>query len=131
MRPKVWRKATSNSGFNTVCAVLRLKIKEVYDDPEGVALVWAVWQEASDVAEALGIPGIFEYMKEEMPRIVKGLGDYYPSMAQDAQAHRQTEVDSLTSAISMFGRKVGVPTPTCDILTREIKAIQANYERQY
>ena len=49
-------------------------------------------------------------MHEEMPRIVKGLGDYYPSMAQDAQAHRQTEVDSLTGAISMFGRKVGVPT---------------------
>lgn len=52
-------------------------------------------------------------------------------MAQDAQAHRQTEVDSLTGAISMFGRKVGIPTPTCDILTKEIKAIQANYERQY
>lgn len=131
VRPKVWRKATSNSGFNTVCAVLRLKIKEVYDDPEGVSLVWSVWKEASDVAEALGIPGIWEYMHEEMPRIVKGLGDYYPSMAQDAQAHRQTEVDSLTGAISMFGRKVGIPTPTCDILTKEIKAIQANYERQY
>ena len=105
--------------------------KEVYDDPEGVSLVWSVWKEASDVAEALGIPGIWEYMHEEMPRIVKGLGDYYPSMAQDAQAHRQTEVDSLTGAISMFGRKVGIPTPTCDILTKEIKAIQANYERQY
>ncbi len=131
VRPKVWRKATSNSGFNTVCAVLRLKIKEVYDDPEGVELVWSVWREASDVAAALGIPGIWEYMQEEMPRIVKGLGDYYPSMAQDTQAHRQTEVDSLTGAISMFGRKVGIPTPTCDILTREIKAIQANYERQY
>ena len=60
-----------------------------------------------------------------------GIVDYYPSMAQDAQAHRQTEVDSLTGAISMFGRKVGIPTPTCDILTKEIKAIQANYERQY
>ena len=100
--------------------MLRLKIKEVYDDPEGVELVWSVWKEASDVAAAMGIDGIWEYMHEEMPRIVKGLGDYYPSMAQDAQAHRQ-----------MFGRKVGVPTPTCDVLTREIKAIQANYERQY
>ena len=78
VRPKVWRKATSNSGFNTVCAVLRLKIKEVYDDPEGVELVWSVWREASDVAAALGIPGIWEYMQEEMPRIVKGLGDYPP-----------------------------------------------------
>ena len=131
VRERIWKKATSNSGFNTVCAVLRLKIREVYDTPDGVKLVWDIWKEASDVAAALGIPGIWEYMQEEMPRVVKGLGDYYPSMAQDAQKHRQTEVDSLTGAISMFGRKVGVPTPTCDVITSMIKAIQANYERQY
>ncbi len=131
VRERIWKKATSNSGFNTVCAVLRLKIREVYDTPEGVKLVWDIWKEASDVAAALGIPGIWEYMQEEMPRVVKGLGDYYPSMAQDCQKHRQTEVDSLTGAISMFGRKVGVPTPTCDVITLAVKAIQANYERQY
>ena len=131
IRPYIWKKAASNSGFNTVCAVLRLKIREVYDTPEGVKLVWDIWKEASDVAAALGIPGIWEYMQEEMPRVVKGLGDYYPSMAQDCQKHRQTEVDSLTGAISMFGRKVGVPTPTCDVITLAVKAIQANYERQY
>ena len=131
VRERIWKKATSNSGFNTVCAVLRLKIREVYDTQEGVKLVWDIWKEASDVAAALGIPGIWEYMQEEMPRVVKGLGDYYPSMAQDCQKHRQTEVDSLTGAISMFGRKVGVPTPTCDVITLAVKAIQANYERQY
>ena len=131
VRERIWKKATSNSGFNTVCAILRLKIREVYETPDGVQLVWDIWKEASDVAAALGIPGIWEYMQEEMPRVVKGLGDYYPSMAQDCQHHRQTEVDSLTGAISMFGRKVGVPTPTCDVTTRMVKAIQANFERQY
>ena len=131
VRERIWKKATSNSGFNTVCAVLRLKIREVYDTPDGVKLVWDIWKEASDVAAALGIPGIWEYMQEEMPRVVKGLGDYYPSMAQDAQKHRQTEVDSLTGAISMYGRKVGIPTPTCDVITSLVKAMQANYERQY
>lgn len=131
VRERIWKKATSNAGFNTVCALLRLKIREVYETPDGVKMVWDIWREASDVAAALGIPGIWEYMQEEMPRLIKGLGDYYPSMAQDAQKHRQTEVDSLTGAIGMFGRKVGVPTPTCDIITHLIKAMQANYERQY
>ena len=131
VRERIWKKATSNSGFNTVCAILRLKIREVYETPDGVQLVWDIWKEASDVAAALDIPGIWEYMQEEMPRVVKGLGDYYPSMAQDCQHHRQTEVDSLTGAISMFGRKVGVPTPTCDVTTLMVKAIQANFERQY
>ena len=131
VRTRVWKKATSNSGFNTVCAILRLKIREVYDTPDGVKVVWDIWKEAADVAAAMGIPGIWEHMQLEMPKLIAGLGDYYPSMAQDAQRHRQTEVDSLTGAISMYGRKVGVPTPTCDIITHLVKAIQANYENQY
>jgi len=132
VRPYVWRKATSNSGFNTVCAVLRLKIREVYDDPYGVALVWQIWHEAADVAEAMGIPGIWEYMQTEMLNVVNNLGDYYPSMAQDMLMHRrQTEVTCLTGAISDYGKKVGVPTPTCDVLTQVVEAQQDTYALQY
>lgn len=132
VRPYIWRKATSNSGFNTVCAVLRLRIREVYDDPNGVALVWQIWKEAADVAAAMGIPGIWEYMQTEMGNVVTNLGDYYPSMAQDMLLHeRQTEVCALTGAIADYGRKYGVATPTCDVLTQVVKALQANYARQY
>ena len=51
-------------------------------------------------------------------------------MAQDCQKHRQTEVDSLTRAISML-IDIRIATPTCDVITLAVKAIQANYERQY
>lgn len=132
VRPYIWKKATSNSGFNTVCAILRLKIKEVAADESGMALVWEIWHEAADVAQALGIPGIWEFMQAEFPHILENLGDYYPSMAQDMLMHqRQTEVTVLTGAISDYGKKVGVPTPTCDALTKVIKAQQANYAIQY
>lgn len=132
VRPYIWRKATSNSGFNTVCAILGLKIRQVYDDPEGAALVWQIWREAADVAAALGIPGIWEYMQEQMPQIVRNIGEYYPSMAQDVLIHRRpTEVTALTGAISDYGRRVGVPTPACDVLTRVVKALEANYDERY
>lgn len=132
VRPYIWRKATSNSGFNTVCAVLRMKIGEVHEDPNGVALVWQIWKEASDVAEAMGIPGIWEYMQTEMANVVANLGDYYPSMAQDMLFNcRQTEVTTLTGAISDYGRKVNVPTPTCNVITQIVKAIEKNYDKQF
>lgn len=132
VRPYIWKKATSNSGFNTVCAVLRMRIREVHADPDGVALVWDIWHEAANVAEALGIPGIWEYMQGEMDNVVKNLGDYYPSMAQDMLMHdRQTEVSCLTGAIAEYGKKTGVPTPTCDVLTRVVRALQANYAIEY
>lgn len=132
VRPYIWKKATSNSGFNTVCAILRLTIGEVYEDPNGVSLVWDIWKEASDVAEAMGIPGIWAHMQKEMPKIIAALKDYYPSMAQDMLMHeRQTEVTALTGAICDYGKKVGVPTPVCDVLTRVVKAQEANYKKQY
>ena len=132
VRPFIWKKATSNSGFNTVCAILRLTIGEVYEDPNGVSLVWDIWKEAADVAEAMGIPGIWEYMQKEMPKIQAALHDYYPSMAQDMLMHeRQTEVTALTGAIADYGKKAGVATPVCDVLTRVVKAWEANYAKQY
>lgn len=132
VRPYVWRKATSNSGFNTVCAVLRSKVKYVAADENGMALVWQIWHEAADVAEALGIPGIWEYMQESFEGILKSIGDYYPSMAQDVVLHeRETEVSCLSAAVSDYGKKVGVPTPTCDVLSQVIKYLEKNYDKMY
>jgi 2-dehydropantoate 2-reductase len=71
-------------------------------------------------------------MQKEMPKIIAALSDYYPSMAQDMLMHeRQTEVTALTGAIADYGKKAGVPTPVCDVLTRVIKAWEANYSKQY
>ena len=132
VRPYIWKKATSNSGNNTVCAALGLKIKEVDADPNGRQLVMGVFREAAAVAEAMGIPGIWEYIQEDQPHVVESIGDYYPSMAQDVLIyHRQTEVDYMTGAIARYGRQYGVPTPTCDVLTLIIKAKQANYDIAY
>lgn len=132
VRPYIWKKATSNSGNNTVCAALGLKIKDVDADPAGRELVFGVFREASAVAEAMGIPGIWDYIQEDQPKVVESLGDYYPSMAQDVLLyHRQTEVDYMTGAIARYGKKYGIPTPTCDVLTLIIKVKQENYERIY
>lgn len=132
VRPAVWKKATSNAGFNTVCAVLRMKVGEVAADPDGSALVWQIWREAADVSAALGVPGIWEFTVNNYDNLLASISDYYPSMAQDMLMFtRETEVTALTGAISDYGKQVGVPTPTCDILSQVVKAIQKNYDKQY
>ncbi len=132
VRPAVWKKATSNSGYNTVCALLRMKVSEVAADPNGMQLVWDIWKECSNVSEAMGIEGIWDYTVAICDTLTKSLGDYYPSMAQDLCLYkRQTEVDALTGAVSMYGKMYGVPTPTCDVCTKAIKAIQANFDKLY
>ena len=132
VRPAVWKKATSNAGFNTVCAVLRMKVGQVAADPYGSALVWQIWKEAAAVSEALGVEGVWDFTVNNYDNLLAAISDYYPSMAQDMLFNdRQTEVTALTGAISDYGKEVGVPTPTCDVLTQVVKAIEANYDKQY
>ena len=45
--------------------------------------------------------------------------------------HRQTEIDVLNGKLSEYGKQFGIPTPVNDLLTVMVKAIQANYDKQY
>ena len=131
VRLRLWKKAISNSGYNTVSAIMRLKVGQVAADASGEALIKAVWAEGCAVAEAAGVGDLRQIMAEEYPNVVAGLGDYYPSMAQDAMRHRQTEISVLNGALVRYGEKYGVPTPVNAVLTEIMSAIQNNYDRQY
>ena len=43
----------------------------------------------------------------------------------------RTEVDTLTGAISDYGKQFNIPTPTCDVLSDIVRCIQDNYDNQY
>ena len=133
IRPYIWKKAAANSGFNTVCAVLGLTMKKVYEDEHGFGLVKAILKEASDVAAAMGVaPNLYDGLIADVPTTVKSYGDYYPSLAQDLLIYkRPTEVDTLSCAISTYGKMANVPTPVCDVLSEVVRSIQGNYESIY
>lgn len=133
VRPALWKKAASNSGFNTVCGVLGLTMKQVYEDENALAMVKQILKEASDCAKALGIADdLYTGLVSDIPKTVASYGDYYPSLAQDMLIYkRQTEVNTLSGAISRFGKIAGVATPTCDVLSQAVRAVQANYDKRY
>ena len=132
VRPFVWKKAIANSGYNTLSALLRLKVGDFLGMEDGVALLEAVWEEGCAVCEAVTGTDLRPELREELPRLREGFASYYPSMAQDVLIHRrQTEVLLLNGAISRYGAACRVPTPVNDALTRMILCIQAGYDRQY
>lgn len=133
VRPTLWKKAASNSGFNTVCAVLGLTMKQVYEDENALGLVKKILKEASDTAAALGVAeNMYDGLVSDIPKTVASYGDYYPSLAQDMLIYkRPTEVNTLSGAIARFGDIAGVETPTCDALSQVVRAIESNYEKIY
>ncbi len=129
----IWKKVTVNCTVNTVCAVLRLKVGEVEADPNGQALFHQVIRECCAVATAKGVPmNADEFIAHDHEDIVTNIADYYPSMCQDALMHkRQTEIDVLNGKIAEYGEELGIPTPTCSVLSQCIRCIQNNYDNQY
>jgi 2-dehydropantoate 2-reductase len=47
---------------------------------------------------------------------------HYPSMLEDVEAHRRTEVDLITGALVREAQKVDVPVPLHTAMYRLIKA---------
>ena len=92
-----------------------------------------VVQEACAIATAKGVPfDAVEFENTHLKNFIDNMGDYYPSMAQDMLInHRQTEIEVLNGKLSEYGRQFGIPTPVNDVLVVMVKAIQANYDKQY
>lgn len=132
VRPFVWKKAISNSGYNTLAALTRLKVGEMLAVESGRELIRSVWAEGCDVCQALTGVDLWEDMLVELENLREGFASYYPSMAQDVLIHqRQTEIELLNGAIVKYGRELGIPTPVNSALVLLIQTIQQNYDKQY
>lgn len=130
---KVWRKAILNCAVNTVCTCLRFPVGQIDEDPDGHEMYYRVIKECCDVANAKGVPVDFDYfMNEYFPPFMVTDYDYYPSMAQDVLMNkRQTEISVLNAAIVRYGKELGIPTPTNEVLSMIVQITERNYERLY
>jgi 2-dehydropantoate 2-reductase len=53
---------------------------------------------------------------------------HYPSMLEDVEAHRPTEIEHITGALVREAERLGVPVPLHTALYRLVKAREASWE---
>ena len=123
IRNMVWSKAVNNSCMNPVCAVTGKTMFEVINDPILLNLVDSLLKEGVAVARAnefnLGpdfYPSCVEYIADA--------GHHKPSMLQDIEAGRRTEVDFINGKIIEYGARAGVATPFNISLRALVKALE-------
>lgn len=123
IRNMVWSKTVNNSCMNPVCAVTGKTMFEVINDPILFGLVDSLLKEGVKVARAnelmLGAdyyPDCMEYIREA--------GEHKPSMLQDIEAGRVTEIDYINGKIIEYGQRAGVQTPFNMALRSLIKALE-------
>ena len=122
IRRWVWTKLLRNAPVNPLCALTRLPVNALADDPQLLGLYNAVIDELAALAAAQGtdlsaeLPAAREVARKgpsidgSAPRAIK------PSMLQDAIAGRSLEVEAILGQLHEFGRESGVATPAIDTL---------------
>ena len=123
-RGPMWTKVIFNCASNGVAALTRL--------PHGIAceqvreLMSAVAQEGVAVAKALGVT--LEKDPEEMIDYGRKVAyRHKPSMLQDVEARRATEIDTINGGVASIGEKIGVPCPINRAIADMVKGLEYSW----
>lgn len=123
IRNMVWTKTVNNSCMNAVCAVTGKTMFEVINDPIVFGLVDSLLKEGVRVARANELMLGPDYYVD-CHDYIKDAGHHKPSMLQDIEAKRQTEIDYINGKIIEYGERAGVPTPYNTTLRSLVKALE-------
>lgn len=117
-----WRKACVNGTVNALCALLDCNIEELFDTASLDSLLYGIVWEFSRVAEAedvqLDVAETMTYLKETAEKV----GTHYPSMHQDLQNKRPTEIDFLNGFVAEKAEENGFKAPHSKLITQLIHA---------
>ena len=137
-----WSKLLINSAFSGMSAVLGCTFGEAASPKESRRIVQALIKECIDVCAAGGIRiepvqgkdivKLLDYSNAFkravsffiIPIAIRKHAKLKASMLQDLEKGKVTEVDAINGVVSMFGRKVGCPTPMNDRVVEIIHKIE-------
>ncbi len=130
LRPAQWSKLIFNATVNTVAALTGLRHDwhfAALDKPDDLGhLVRALMDEGKAVAAAAGVELGEDPWEMNVLATQRGSA-HYPSMLEDVDARRPTEIDMITGSLVREARRVGVPVPLHETMERLIKAKEESW----
>lgn len=131
LRPAQWSKLIFNATVNAVAALTGLPhdahFAATERDTDLGLLVRDLVDEGKAVAAAAGVPLREDPWEMNVLATQRGSA-HFPSMLEDVEAHRRTEIDLITGSLVREGARHGVPTPLHTALLRLVKAKEASWQ---
>ena len=130
LRPAQWSKLIFNATVNSVAALTGLP-HDAHFAAEGAPsdlghLVHDLVDEGKAVAAAAGVE-LYEDPWEMNVLATRRGSAHYPSMLEDVEAHRATEIDLITGSLVREAERHGVPVPLHTALYRLVKAREESW----
>jgi 2-dehydropantoate 2-reductase len=126
LRPVQWSKLIFNATVNGVAALTGLPHDFHFAEGRLGDLVHALVDEGKAVARAAGV-GLHDDPWEMNVLATKRGHAHYPSMLEDVEARRPTEVELINGALVREAERHAVPAPRQTALYRLVKAKEASY----
>ena len=130
LRPAQWSKLVFNATVNAVAALTGLPHDWHFaarEHPGDLGhLVFALVEEGKAVAAAAGIELLEDPWEMNVHATERG-SRHYPSMLEDVEARRPTEIEHITGALVREAERLGVPVPLHLALYRLVRAREASW----
>ena len=130
LRPAQWSKLIFNATVNSVAGLTELRHDFHFaaeEQPTDLGhLVHGLIDEGKAVAAAAGIELHDDPWEMNVLATRRGHA-HYPSMLEDLEAHRSTEIDLITGALVREAEKHDVPVPLHTAMYRLVKAKEASW----
>ncbi len=129
--PAQWSKLIFNATVNTVAALTGLPHDPHFAAREQAGdlghLVFELMQEGKRVAAAAGVELHEDPWEMNVLATQRG-SRHYPSMLEDVEARRPTEIEHITGALVREADRLGVPVPLHTALYRLVRGREASWE---
>jgi 2-dehydropantoate 2-reductase len=130
LRPAQWSKLVFNATVNGVAALTELPHDFHFAETERLSdlghLVRDLVDEGRAVASAAGVELHDDPWEMNVLATQRGYR-HYPSMLEDVEARRPTELESINGALVRAARRHGIPAPLQTAVYRLVKAKEASY----
>ncbi len=121
----LFAKLLYNCALNPLGAILGVNYGRLTEHDDTTRIIDLVIDETFKVIAALGgktpWPDSNTYKKTFYDTLIPATYNHRPSMLQDLENNKPTEVDALVGFVSSQGKQVAVATPTCDLLAAMVK----------
>lgn len=119
IRSWIWIKLISSLSWNPMAVLTRSTLREICDEPNAIAMIYRMMEEADAVAAQLG--AVPPMTIDQRVAVARDAGSHKMSMLQDLERGRPLEVDVLFGSLAAMRDIADLKTPTIDDIYALVK----------
>jgi 2-dehydropantoate 2-reductase len=123
----VWEKFIVNVTFNGPCTAFLRSAKEVMDDPVTWQVAMGCGREAFLAGQAKGVRFSYDDPEAYIQSFSARVPNARPSMLQDHEAKRFSEIDAINGMVPVVAKEVGTAAPYNEVITAVVKARETTF----